>query len=63
MEQAALDKVILGPRGQPSQTTMTKVQHASFLICILSSSNKMIVTKNYIQSLWRNKIYRFDTNI
>jgi len=63
MEQAALDKVLLGPKGQPLKTPMASVQHPSFLIFIFSSSKKMIVIVNYIKALCRNKIYRVDMNI
>jgi len=49
--------------GKPLQTPMTRVQQTYCLICVFSSSNKMIVIVNYIQSLCRNKIYRVDMNI
>ena len=55
MEQETLGKVILGPKGQPSQNPMTRVQHASCLICVFSSSKKMVVIVNYIQSLYKRK--------
>jgi len=48
---------------KPLQTPMARVYHTSCLIFVFSSSNKMIVIVNYIQSLCRDKIYRVDMNI